>query len=85
MPITFNLNETENLEFKQSTADSIDLPDSSVDLIISAQAVHWFATDSFFKETRRLLRPDGLLAVWGYWTTFENPIAQKIFDEVCIR
>jgi ubiquinone/menaquinone biosynthesis C-methylase UbiE len=73
---------TENLEFRQSTADKIDLPDHSVDLIISAQAVHWFHGESFYKETKRLLRSDGLLAVWGYWTTFEDPRTQKIFNEV---
>ncbi|MDD0845505.1 class I SAM-dependent methyltransferase [Pseudomonas sp. Gutcm_11s] len=42
------------------------LADASLDLIVVAQALHWFATPDFFAETRRLLRPDGLFCAWCY-------------------
>ncbi|WP_306170122.1 class I SAM-dependent methyltransferase [Aquipseudomonas alcaligenes] len=50
------------------TADASALPlvDECIDLIVVAQALHWFATPSFFAEVRRLLRPDGLFCAWCY-------------------
>lgn len=35
-------------------------------MITVAQALHWFKHDDFFKEVNRVLKPDGLLAVWTY-------------------
>ncbi|WP_282339562.1 MULTISPECIES: class I SAM-dependent methyltransferase [Pseudomonas] len=42
------------------------LADGSLDLIVVAQALHWFATPAFFAETRRLLKPGGLFVAWCY-------------------
>ncbi|WP_313517891.1 class I SAM-dependent methyltransferase [Pseudomonas sp.] len=42
------------------------LADGQLDLIVVAQALHWFATPEFFAESRRLLRPGGLFAAWCY-------------------
>lgn len=42
------------------------LADASLDLIVVAQALHWFATPAFFAEVRRLLRPGGLFCAWCY-------------------
>ncbi|WJN58703.1 class I SAM-dependent methyltransferase [Pseudomonas sp. SO81] len=47
-------------------ASAQPLADASLDLIVVAQALHWFATPAFFAETRRLLRPDGLFCAWCY-------------------
>jgi hypothetical protein len=30
------------------------------------QALHWFDTDRFFAEAQRVLRTDGVLAIWCY-------------------
>jgi len=54
------------LVFRVAPAEDSGLPASSVDLITVAQALHWFDFDRFYAEVRRLLRPDGLLAVWCY-------------------
>ncbi|MBB2497446.1 class I SAM-dependent methyltransferase [Aquipseudomonas ullengensis] len=47
-------------------AQALPLADASLDLIVVAQALHWFATPSFFAETARLLKPDGLFCAWCY-------------------
>lgn len=47
-------------------AERISLPDSSADLIVSAQAAHWFDWPAFAAEADRVLRPSGLLAIWCY-------------------
>ena len=47
-------------------AERISLPDSSVDLVVSSQAAHWFDWPAFAAEARRVLRPGGMLAIWSY-------------------
>lgn len=42
------------------------LPSQSLDLIVVAQALHWFATPAFFAEVRRLLQPGGVFCAWCY-------------------
>lgn len=42
------------------------LPDSSVELVAVAQALHWFDRAKFFAECKRVLTPGGVLAAWGY-------------------
>ncbi|XP_022985067.1 putative methyltransferase DDB_G0268948 [Cucurbita maxima] len=42
--------------------------DNTVDLIVSAEAVHWFDLPKFYAVASRLLRkPGGIIAVWGYY------------------
>lgn len=47
-------------------AQTQPLPSHSLDLIVAAQALHWFATPAFFSEIRRLLKPGGLFCAWCY-------------------
>lgn len=47
-------------------AEAAPLADQSVDLVTVAQALHWFAIDSFFGECDRVLVRGGVLAVWSY-------------------
>ena len=44
-------------------SEATGLPDGSVDLITVAQAIHWFEPQATAAEFRRILRPDGWLAV----------------------
>jgi SAM-dependent methyltransferase len=43
-------------------AESVPLPDASVELIVVGQAVHWFDPFESRKELRRALRPNGWVA-----------------------
>lgn len=54
------------IEYRISRAESIGLPDASVDLVTAAQSLHWFDAAAFFGEARRVLNPRGVIAVWGY-------------------
>lgn len=47
-------------------AEQLPLREGQLDLIVVAQALHWFATEQFFDEARRTLRPDGLFCAWCY-------------------
>ena len=47
-------------------AEQTAFDDSSFDLIVVAQAIHWFNPEHFFREAGRVLKRGGILAVWGY-------------------
>lgn len=57
-----------NIQYRVATAHDSGLDNQSVSLVTVFQALHWFANDAFFDEVRRVLKPDGLLAVIGYNT-----------------
>ena len=54
------------IEYRVAPAEASGLTDASTDLITVAQAMHWFDCPRFFAEVRRVLRPNGALAVWTY-------------------
>lgn len=55
-----------NIEYAVEGAERTRLPDHTADLVTVAQAYHWFRHDVFHAEVARVLKPGGLLAVWGY-------------------
>lgn len=54
------------IRYAVELAEQCSLADQSVDLVTVAQALHWFDLDRFHDEVRRVLKPDGLIAQWGY-------------------
>jgi len=47
----------------------------SVDLVTVAQAMHWLDPEPFYAQARRVLKPGGVVAVWGYYgSTISPPI-----------
>lgn len=55
-----------NVQFYVATAEHSGLADQSVDLLVVAQAVHWFDFDAFYREAKRVLKPDGVIALITY-------------------
>ena len=55
-----------NVTCRAAGAEHSGLPDRSADLVTAAQAIHWFDFEAFYAEVRRVLKPDGCLAVIGY-------------------
>ncbi len=56
----------DNIHFSVATAEHSKLPDQSIDLLVVAQAVHWFNFDAFYAEARRVLKPQGVIALITY-------------------
>jgi len=55
-----------NIHYAVKAAEESDLSDHSVDLITAAQAAHWFDFPRFIPQVRRILKPGGVIALWGY-------------------
>jgi ubiquinone/menaquinone biosynthesis C-methylase UbiE len=57
----------ERIVYKIENAESpSSIENNSVDLITVAQAVHWFDFDKFYTQVKRVLKTDGIIAVWAY-------------------
>ena len=54
------------VEYRIAPAEHGGLPDKSIGLVTVAQALHWFDFDHFYAEVKRVLIPDGVVAVWAY-------------------
>jgi SAM-dependent methyltransferase len=54
------------VEFRVMPAENSGLDSGTFDLIMVAQALHWFDLDRFYTEARRVLKPTGILAVSAY-------------------
>ena len=54
------------IDYRVAPAEASGLADRSVDLVTVAQAAHWFDLPRFYAEAARVLKPAGVLALWGY-------------------
>jgi SAM-dependent methyltransferase len=63
-----------NITYCATPSEESGLSDQSMDMITAAQAVHWFDMARFVPEVRRILKPRGVLAVWGY-SFHRSPVA----------
>lgn len=55
----------ENIVYRQGSAEEIPATDDSVDLVTSAQSLHWFNIERFFSECNRVLKPKGCVAAYS--------------------
>jgi SAM-dependent methyltransferase len=63
----------EKVEYHAEPAEHVSLPGSSVDLVTVAVAIHWFNFEEFYREVKRVLKPDGIIAAWTYNLTEISP------------
>jgi SAM-dependent methyltransferase len=54
------------IEYRVEPAENSGIGSGTVDLILVAQALHWFDLERFYKEATRVLKPDGVLAASAY-------------------
>jgi SAM-dependent methyltransferase len=75
-----NARRCDGVRYAVAPAEASGLADHSVDLVTVAQALHWFDLDRFYAETRRVLRPGGVVAVWNYNLFRLDPAVDAIVD-----
>lgn len=76
-----------NIRYAVCPAEKTPFEDHSFDLITVTQAFHWFDHTAFFQEASRVMKPDGVLAVWGYGLiAFEQPemnyLMEWFYDDI---
>ena len=69
------------VEYRVAPAENSGIESATTDLIMVAQALHWFDLDSFYGEVRRVLKPEGVLAASAYNLLH----IEKAIDEVVNR
>jgi SAM-dependent methyltransferase len=76
-----NAQTHERVEYRVAPAENSGIGSETIDLIMVAQALHWFDLDLFYAEARRVLKPDGILAASAYNLLH----IEKAIDEVVNR
>ncbi|MEL6866684.1 MAG: class I SAM-dependent methyltransferase [Bacteroidota bacterium] len=71
----------ENISYRVERAEQTSFADDQFDLITVAQAIHWFDFDAFNREVRRVAKPGGILAVWGYGLLRVEPEIDRLIDQ----
>lgn len=84
-----NTHGSQNINFQIADAGNSGLEDKSVDLVTVAQALHWFDLEKFYAEVNRVLKKNGLIAVWCYAGVEIdddiNPIVENYYNNIVGR
>lgn len=56
----------ENVSYQVQAVEHTSIAAHSIDLVTVAQAIHWFDFEEFYKEVKRVLKPQGVFAAVGY-------------------
>lgn len=67
-------------EFRDGTAEDTRLPDASVDVLLSAQAFHWFDADKALAEFHRVLKPGGYVVLMWNERDESDPFSKSYGD-----
>lgn len=69
-----------NVYFAASLAEAAPLRRGSVDLVVVAQALHWFGLPAFLAEVAYAMSRDGVLAVWAYGRLSIAPAVDRVVN-----
>src|SRR5881396_1266583 len=75
-----NAQPHERVEYRVAPAENSSIKSGTVDLIMVAQALHWFDLDPFYAEAGRVLKPDGVLAASAYNLLQIEPAIDEIVN-----
>lgn len=67
-----------NITYSEQSAEKTNFNKAQFDLITVAQAIHWFDFDAFYTEVRRILKPQGVIAVMGYGLFYSNAETDRV-------
>ncbi|MDT3402455.1 class I SAM-dependent methyltransferase [Mucilaginibacter terrae] len=61
-----NASQANNITYSVQPAEQTNFDNNFFDLIVVAQAIHWFDFEKFYNEVRRTVKANALLCVTGY-------------------
>ena len=76
-----NAYQNPKIEYSLQSAEKTNFDDRFFDLIVVAQAIHWFDFEKFYFEVNRTLKPDGLFAAVGYGKLRINKLIDNVIDD----
>jgi SAM-dependent methyltransferase len=68
-----NAAHADNIIYSVQAAEQTDFPDHHFDLVVVAQAIHWFDFEKFYAEVKRTCKENALLIVIGYGVLHVSP------------
>jgi SAM-dependent methyltransferase len=75
-----NAQSYDRVEYRVASAESSSLESNTIDLLMVAQALHWFDLDRFYAQARRILKPDGVLAATAYNLLQISPAIDQVVN-----
>ncbi len=66
--------------YSVESAEKCSLPNKTTDMIVSAQAAHWFNLDEFYKEVARVAKSDAVLCIWCYSEAVIDPKIDALIE-----
>ena len=75
-----NAEPHERVEYRVAPAENSGIESETIDLIMVAQALHWFGLNSFYAEVQRVLKPDGVLAASAYNLLHIEPAIDEVVN-----
>jgi ubiquinone/menaquinone biosynthesis C-methylase UbiE len=70
----------ERVEYRVAPAENSGIDSETLDLIMVAQALHWFDLDGFYAEARRVLKPNGVVAASAYNLLQIEPVIDEVVN-----
>ena len=75
-----NAQSHERMAFRVAHADNSGIASETIDLIMVAQALHWFDLDRFYAEARRVLKNNGVCAASAYNLLHVEPAIDEVVN-----
>lgn len=72
--------QQKNIHYSCQSAEKTHFPAANFELIIAAQAAHWFELEVFYQEVKRCAKPNGILVLMGYDRPRVSPEIDQIVD-----
>lgn len=74
-----NAKQHPKIQYSVCSSENSVFDGGAFDLVCVAQALHWFDFDKFWPEVKRVLKPGGVFAAWGYtWPCVSSEIDQEL-------
>jgi SAM-dependent methyltransferase len=76
-----NSEQHERVKYRVAPAEESGLEPGTIDLIMVAQALHWFDLPRFYKEVRRVLKNNGVFAASAYKFFHVSPEIDELVND----
>jgi SAM-dependent methyltransferase len=75
-----NAQPHERVNYRVAPAEDSGIDSGTIDLIMVAQALHWFDLDRFYAEAHRVLKPDSVIAASAYNLLHIEPVIDEVVN-----